>query len=353
MTRPYTKWTPEDMATLQAMLATHSTKDIAKHFGTTPKAVTQYLRRQRQRQRPITHVPRRWTDKEEQYVATHYGIKPTRLIARYLKRTIAAVRIKAEKIGATENRTHSSAVMMTGHDVATWLGVSRDTVGTWWNDKGLPYHVYGNRYLAYESEVLEWLRTNANALRLTRDNVEPRLQRLYDAVLREYYTDDELEALDVPALTPRRWKWTASRTAGVALPTAIVIGRHGHGNGGPARQSRQTYYRKSEVWAWAYAFAYIIPDDVKHPDIADVVLAWQSHYVANAELYSHLPQTTVSKWYKSKGFPRQVKHRAYYDRTAVVAWCKAHGYAGIARALYRGVPLCYDDVIRDRERRHA
>ena len=296
---------------------------------------------------------RRWTEQEEQYLATHYGIKPTRSIAKRLKRSMESVRLKANKLGANDTRLHNTAVMMTGHDVAAWLGVSRDTVGTWWMTKGLPYHVYGNRYLAYESEVLEWLRTDANVLRITRDNVEPRLQRIYDAVRREYYTDDDLEAIDVPILLPRRWKWKASITMGVALPQAVVVGRYGNGHGGPARHVRQVYYHRSEVLAWAYAFAYIIPDTVQHPDIADVVLAWQSHYLPNAELYSHFPQTTVSKWRMSKGFPQQVKYRAYYDRLAVVAWCKAHGYTSIARALYRGVPLCYHEVIRERERRYA
>ncbi len=242
---------------------------------------------------------------------------------------------------------------MTSTDVAEFLGVTKHTVGTWWKDNGLPYHVRGQMYLAYEGEILEWLRTDANILRLTRDAIEPRLQRLYDAVRREHYTLDELNALDVPALMPRQWKWGEAQGCGASPPKAIIIGRNGGGNKGASRQLRVVYYRKDEVRAWAYAWAHVIPENVKHPDIADVVMAWQSRYVLNAELHTFFLQGTVSKWRASKDFPRQARFRMYYDRLEVVAWCKAHGFASIARALYRGVPLCYDEVIRERERRHA
>lgn len=359
--RKRVNWTPEAMATLKRMATTQPVAIIAKHFGTTERAVRrqigrmgitlQGIQRPTIKRRTVHHPPRRWTPQEEQFVAAHYGTMPTRKIAQRLKRSFASVWGKVYKLQAHEELRHDAEMMMTSTDVAEFLGVTKHTVGTWWKDNGLPYHVRGKIYLAYEGEILKWLRTDANILRLTRDAIEPRLQRLYDAVRGEHYTLDELNALDVPALMPRQWKWGEAQGCGASPPKAIIIGRNGGGNFGASRQSRVVYYRKDEVRAWAYAWAHVIPENVKHPDIADVVLAWQSRYLLNAELHAFFLQGTVSKWRAWKGFPRQVKFRMYYDRLAVVAWCKANGHADIARALYRGVPLCYDEVIRERERR--
>jgi len=364
-------WTPERVDTLRAMVATHSTRDIAQHFHCTPVAVRRKLEAIGISLRQVKSVvaavkppskkvhtstlyrPRRWTESEELYLARYYGARPTRDIARHLKRSVQSVRQRARKIGVHDEVIENAMTMMNADAVAAWLGISPATVGSWRRQLGFPYEPRIHSHVTYESAVIDWLRTDANVLRLTRDAIEPRLQRLYDAVRREHYTLDELNALDVPALMPRRWKSDHASQCDVSIPKAIIIGRSGIGTGCPARLSRTTYYRKDEVRAWAYAFAYIIPESVKHADIADVVLAWQSRYVLNAELYALIPQHNVSNWYTSKGFPRQVKFRMYYDRLEVVAWCKANGHADIARALYRGVPLCYDEVIRERERRHA
>ena len=353
-------WTPDHIAMLQAMVATHSVSDIAQHLGCAERAVRRKLGvmnislrqvKHNAKPRKVLNPPRRWTEQEEMYLSTHYGERPLRKIAKHLKRSTESVRQKAHKMGIHDDAVRDASSMLSRSDVAALLGVSPDTVQTWWREHDLPYEKRFKQYFTYESAVLTWLRTDANVLRLSRERIEPRLQRIYDAVRREYYTLEELNALDVAALQPRRWKWEATRRHDVSPPKAIVIGRHGMGNSSVARLSRQTYYRKDEVWAWAWAFGHIIPEKVRHPDIADIVLAWRSRYLLNAELYAHIAQTTVSRWYTTRGFPRQARFRICYDRIEVVAWLKAHGYAREAHQLDRGGILCYHDLIRDRERR--
>ena len=301
----------------------------------------------------MTKQQRKWTPEEIDYLATHYGQHSTARIARRLKRTVHSVRGKAFVIGAVENRRHAAGTMMTVQDVADFLQVSPGTIQTWASKHGLPFMRHAFQGLTHESDVLAWLRTDANVLKLSRERIEPRLQRLYDATRAQYYTGQELRDTLVPILQPRQWNYGAVLRTDVPAPTPHNVGRNGDAATGPARLSRTTYYRKDEVWAWAWEFGHLIPDNVKHLDIADIRMAWLSKYIPSAELYRYFRQATVHKWTNRRGFPPQPKHRICYDRLAVVAWCKAHRFPDIARALYRGVPLCYDEVIRERERRHA
>jgi len=351
------------------MITTHSAESIAEHLGVSKQSVWKkawdlgfsvYESKSGRARKPTRlkvakSIARRrlWTEQEIDYLATHYGVKSTQSIAKYLKRTVHSVRGKAFVIGAVENRRHAAEAMMTVQDVANFLQVPYGTIQTWASKYDLPFTRHAYQDLTHESDVLAWLATDANVLKLGREQIEPRLQRLYDATRAQFYTGQELRDTLVPILQPRQWNYGAVLRTDVPAPTPYNVGRCGHAATGPARLSRTTYYRKSEVWTWVYEFGHLIPDNVKHPDIADIRMAWLSKYIPSAELYRYFRQATVHKWTMRRGFPPQPKHRICYDRLAVVAWCKANGFASIARALYRGVPLCYDEVIRERERRHA
>jgi hypothetical protein len=74
--------------------------------------------------------------------------------------------------------------------------------------------------------------------------------------------------------------------------------------------------------------------------------------VTRYDLNEVIGEDALEYWYRRYDFPRAVR-RGVYDRRAVVAWLKARGHAREAHRLDRGGVLCYHDLIRDRERRHA
>ena len=301
----------------------------------------------RGRKRIATH----WSIEDMHYVAKHYGQKPAKAIARRLKRSTHAVYQCAARMGVAQEVREDIERMMSDDDVAAMLGVSHHTVQTWWKAHGLPYEKRGKNYVTHEELVTAWLR-EGHVLRCTRDALAPYLQRVYDAVRREYYTKDEIIAMDVSVMTPKNWP-SIARREGIASPRLLLVGRSGIGRGEGARIERTTYYRKEDVRAWAYRFGYLIPETVKHPDMADIVTAWLSKYVPCPELYEVIPQSSTHKFQQYAGFPKQIKRRAYYDRAEVVAWLRGRGMHAEARRIYRGAPLCYDESIRERERRHA
>lgn len=349
-------WTDEELRTLERMVEDKARPaTIARTLGRRPNVVSAKIRAMRistyHEKRVYRYGMRLWTAQDIEYVARYYGHKPTKAIARKLNRTVTSVYQRAMRLGVAQEIREDIDRMMTDDDVAALLGVSHHTVQTWWKQHGLPYEKLGKVYITHEDAIYAWLR-EGHILRCTRDALPGHLQRMYDAVRREYYTKDEVLAMDVSVMTPRHWPHIAKRD-GIESPRLFLVGRSGSGRGEVARLERTAYYRKDEVRAWAYRYGYLIPESTKHPDLADIVTAWLSRYIPCPELYELIPQSSTHKFQQYAGFPKQVKVRAYYDRHEVVAWMRERGMHAEARAIYRGEPLCYDDSIRERERRHA
>jgi hypothetical protein len=98
---------------------------------------------------------------------------------------------------------------------------------------------------------------------------------------------------------------------------------------------------------------HVVPETIADPDLADVMTAWLTEFVTTLELRKYIAKREQNHWGTNKGFPQSVIRSRVYNRADVIAWLKAHGHAREAHRLDRGGVLCYHDLIRDREARHA
>lgn len=373
MTRP-TKWTPQKIAQLRAMAQTMTVQQIAERWGVKVTSVYQLAYqngislRDAQRARSGEQHPRintatrrrgtrgrkifvrRWTEEEANYLRAHIGEVSLKDMAKHLGRTYGSVVQYIYDHGISNEWQKRSAHLLTVDAVAAMLCVQPDTVRQWVRHHQLPCEIklkYG-RY--HEDDVIAWLK-RGHVLRLDRSAIPPYLQRIYDMVRREYYTDDELNAIDIPILTTHRI--AVQRYRGDSPDLDLVPIRVGNASSGLLHDGRTLYYRKAAMREWAWRHGHLLYGKINHADFADVATAWQSQYITRRDVAQVISENVFEHWQNSHGFPKAEAARGVYDRRAVVAWLKVHGYAQEAHQLDRGGVLCYHELIRDREARHA
>ena len=373
MTRP-TKWTPQKIAQLRAMAQTMTAQQIAERWGVKVTSVYQLAYqngislRDAQRARSGEQHPRintatrrrgtrgrkifvrRWTEEEANYLRAHIGEVSLKDMAKHLGRTYGSVTQYISDHGISDEWQKRSAHLLTVDTVAAMLCVQPDTVRQWVRYHQLPCEIklkYG-RY--HEGDVIAWLK-RGHVLRLDRAIIPPYLQRIYDMVRREYYTDAELNAIDIPVLTTHRI--AVQRYRGDSPDLDLVPIRVGNASSGLLHDGRTLYYRKEAVREWAWRHGHLLYGKINHADFADVATAWQTHYITRRDVAQVISENVFEHWQNAYGFPKAETMRGVYDRRAVVAWLKAHGYAREAHQLDRGGVLCYHELIRDREARHA
>jgi len=341
-------WSAQRLTELAGLAQTMTHIELAKRYKITSAAIKNLCAKHGIQIR-VSPFRRRWTEQEVEYLKANIGEKSLKQIAKHLKRTYHSVNGYVKAHGISDAWRERTSYLMTANEVAEMLGVQTDTVRQWAQNHGLPYEIqlkYG-RYL--ESEVIAWLR-QGHALRLDRATAAPHIQRIYDAVRREYYTGAELYAMNIPALTPQRFAVVRCRGKGPDIDTTPIV--VGNASNAMLNCWRIHYYRRDAVLAWAWHYGQTIYEEPRHPDIADVMTAWRTHYVTRYDLNEVIGEDALEYWYRRYDFPRAVR-RGVYDRRAVVAWLKVRGHAREAHRLDRGGVLCYHDLIRDREARHA
>lgn len=331
-------WSSEEVTWLKENEKTVTAQDAALHLGRTVTAVRYMIRKLGLAMRGDVQ----WSYAEDEYLVSNFHLKSIREIATKLKRDYHAVYFRAQTLGlgTVSERIHRD--MLTVKDIALRFNVAEDTVYHWARHSGMPSERIGQWIVTSDDALTEWLEAG-NILRTDRAGLTYRDRVQYDRVRSQMYALTELRALDMTFVTCPH-QYAAKNEAHKALvPSPIHVGQ--------GKRAEYTYYRKSEVLRWAYLYGHLIPDNVAHPDFADVLTAWLTMYVTSRELRLHFSNQTQCNWVEHHGFPKAIVNKQYYDRAAIIAWLRSHKRGHIAAKLTRGKVLCYDELIRARQRR--
>ncbi len=327
-------WSIADMAWLAENYRAVSTEEAAQYLGRRARAVQNKALEMGIPIRPQRH----WQYKEDEFLKANFHNMAVKDIARKLGRRYDSVYERAQRLGLGWVSDRVKSYHLTVKDVVVRFGVARTTIYSWVRSGYLTLDHIGMHGILSESEFMEWLEAG-NILRTDRAVLEYRDRLMYDRVRAQFYSKAEILALDIPALTiPRIY-----RGQDVKHPAPLLTSQ--------SHSVEHVYYRKTEVWAYAYRFGHLIPDTVQDADLADVRTAWLTVYVTAEELRQHIDAATQNYWTFRYQFPRYSVTRKVYNRAEVIAWLRERGKHDIAHRLTRGAVLCYDDLIRDRRSR--
>lgn len=278
-----------------------------------------------------------WSATELAYLRSHYGQKPSHLIAKKLGRSVGAIRVVASKFGivsdardAIEDRTATA-----WSDI---LGVSRQCINIYVRNGELRLDddskaTYFRTQVISEACIEDWLR-RGYALRCTANAQTPKyLRNIIAEVKAQYISTTELRRID--GLPNIRNFNGAMVGIGKADLHGICVG---------VRQGRDVWYRKADVYEGIYTIGHIVPRSVKDPYVKAVLMAWDSVYVATWQLLEYYRPN------RDRGHPPHII-RGVYNRAEVVAWLRTRReYVDVAHAL-RQDPITWQELHADIDRR--
>lgn len=334
--RRATPWTPSDEAWLIENAATTTAQEAALYLGRTDEAV----RKKAQQIGADLLWSSSWTKDEDEYIRSHFDRSSIKAIAKHFNRSYFSVRKRMIALGLG-TKLDQIDHRLTAQDIALRLGVDVDASRQWMHLGHFSCELVGKWLVTDEPSLNAWLE-EGNILRADRAALDYRDRLMYDRAIAEHYTTAYLRSLDVPALSA------------MCLYVRDEEGRRLHPQvlrTGMGPRADHTYYRKRDVWAWCYYVGHVVPENIADPDLADVMTAWLTEFVTTTELREYIDKRTQNYWQTRYGFPDAVIRSRVYRRAEVVDWLRANGRASIAHRLTRGALLCYDDLIRDRQRR--
>lgn len=279
-----------------------------------------------------------WSPKEVDYLYRHYNDMSMRQIAKKLKRGYSSVYLKMLSLGLRKDIQDIRGGALKLKDVCEILGCTENRVYDFIYSNNLPTRKVGSFYVIYETELHTWLRS-CQILRFEREHFTPFYQRMYDEVRKQYYSSKELRSFDIACLRPHGGRYQGSGHPKCAL----TAGTH---------KSRQYFYRKTEVWEWAYKLGHVFCNDkLTHPDFIAIQTAWNSEFITTFDLYTQFSEHSINKYRRRRGgFPAASAHREAYRRKDLADWFRPFR-PDISQKLYRGLPVSYEQMIADYERR--
>lgn len=261
-------------------------------------------------------------------------------IGKRLKRSHESVRNMAVSLGISIFDELMDYTLLS--DVAVEFGVNISVVHHFMLRHKFPVHKLrsnriGKLYHVIQSEVDEWLK-QGHILRLTRDNLSPRLQSMWDNVRAQFISESELTAID-PWLGAYSLQMQKKRGT---PPKPLMIGKRGE-------STYETYYRKDAIYAHYFIYGDTIPIYIRCDWIDAIRESWNSVYISTYELYKIIPKATAHQYHRDKNFP-SCHYRAYYDRAELVTWLEAYGWHDRAK-LIKSDPVTYQELIAYRNSR--
>ena len=297
---------------------------VSAMLGKVGDAVT--MPRIRKPRPPKRYPPRAWTAQDDAYLTSHYHIKPVRIIARTLKRSVHSVFTRAGKLGITYT---GHRLALTPSHVEAMLGLGKPAIQRRLTDKAvdpIPHHRIGRYIEIYENELMHWL-NRGNILGFDRAKIDPRLHRIYDAWRSRVITTAEINAECAPLMD----QWGITR---INAPD-IVCMMPGHINA----------LMKGDVFAWAYQWGHLIPPWAS-PRFLVVKAAWDTEFMHKCEIYEHMSYNTYGR--KVKPYITHETHTTIH-RGELCARLADLGWHDLAKR-WQSVPIPWQELMRDYER---
>lgn len=276
---------------------------------------------------PKRYPRRPWTAQDDIYLTSHYHVKPVRIIARQLRRTVQSVFTRAGKLGITYA---GHRLAMTPNQVEAMLGIGKPALQWRLTDKAvnpIPHHRVGRYIEIYENEFRAWL-NKGNVLAFDRTKIDPDLHRMYDAWRSRVITTAEINDECAPLMD----QWGMTR---INAPD-IVCMMPGHVNA----------LMKDDVFAWAYRWAYLIPPWAS-PRFLIIKTAWDTEYMMKCEIYEHMSHNTYGR--KIKPYITKETHTTVH-RGELCARLVELGYHDLAKR-WQSVPIPWQELVSDYERK--
>lgn len=278
--------------------------------------------------RPPKRYPRRpWLPEDDAYLARWYNVKPVRLVARALKRTMQSIFRRACQLGITYT---GHQLALTVNQVGAMLGIGKPSLTRRLTDEAtdpIPHHRIGRYIEIYESELRDWLR-KGNVLAFDRTKIDPSLHRMYDAWRGKVITTAELNDECSPLLD----QWTHTKHN---APTAVCM-----------MPGKIKCYLKDEVFAWAYEWGHIIPPWAS-PRFKVIRHAWDTEFIFKSDVHEHFSYAMYSR--KINPYITKQIHVAV-NRPELCARLVQLGMHDLAKR-WRSTPIPWQELMRDYERK--
>jgi hypothetical protein len=239
---------------------------------------------------------RKYSQTDAEILASFYGRMALPKLAKKLGRSEDAVRCASRRRGIHIERSFTPwkriEEMFGVVESSIRKRIARDIAEQ--SDDPFPHDRAGKYYLFYEADIIEWLR-RGNVLTFDRAPMHPDIQRIYDAVRRNYYTWSELEQHDL-----------------------ILAPRHRRFGYVPRLRSHESFFRRDHIWEFWWRIGHNLPR-TSHPYAEAVRLAWESTYVRKSDITALLGRsatTTIARRCKGSTHKaiRKEELRKYFDR---------------------------------------
>jgi hypothetical protein len=278
-----------------------------------------------------------WSDKELSYLRSHYGQKPSHVIAKKLGRSVGAIRVVASKFGIV-SAARDDIAQRTAAAWADILGVSRQCINIYVSRGELRLDeeskgIYFRTQVISDDSIEDWLR-RGYALRCNPDASTPKYWRdIIAEVKAQYMAITELRTID--GLPDVRNFNMRQRGIGAAPIEGIYIG---------VGTDRNVYYRKADIYEAIYAIGHVLPRTIKDPYIKAVLMAWDSVYVATWQLMPYYRPR------KERTHPEPVI-RGVYNRGEIVAWLRTRRDMAKLANVLRQDPITWQELHADIDRK--
>lgn len=338
-------WTTDQAMLVIERHATTSVKELANLTGRTQHAVRTFLFRYkhgiakwRDPRPPRVVVHPRWTTAEDNYLLLHYLELPLTRICKYLKRTPAAVRVRA-KVLRISNEVLERNKTRTVVAWAELLGIKRDTLNAIISRGRIKLTDYdmtvNKRFIISEVTMVDWLRRGGVFQCNETDKTPHWLKQIYREVRAEFISCHELSAID---------EWLAPYRIMARRGMDKTLRLQGTPTGHQRSNNKTTWYKKVDIYNNLYNCGAVIPRNIKDPYIKAVWLAWESVYVATWEL---------ERYFSVKPGRIPVKPICYgvYNRSEMVTWLRQTKRLNHVANLIRQDPVTWQELHADIDRR--
>jgi hypothetical protein len=213
---------------------------------------------------------RKYSQTDAEILASFYGRMALPKLAKKLGRSEDAVRSATRRRGI-----HIERSMTPWERIEEMFGVTADAIKSRIRNAGkdddvIPHDRSGRFYIFYEADIIEWLR-RGNVLTFDRAPMHPDIQRIYDAVRRNYYTWSELEQHDL-----------------------ILVPRHRRFGYVPRLRSHESFFRRDHIWEFWWRIGHNLPR-TSHAYAEAVRLAWESTYARKTDIITLLNRSAMTE----------------------------------------------------------
>lgn len=338
-------WTTEQAMLVIERHGTTSVVELASMVGRSRHAVHSFLLRYKQGRakwrdprppRVVKHP--RWTAAEDNYLLMNYLDMSLARLAKHLKRTPTAIRIRAKVL----NISNDVLARNKTRTVVAWselLGMKRDTLNAIISRGRIKMTdldmTVNKRFILSESTIVDWLR-RGGVFHCNETAKTPLwLKQIYREVRSQFISCHELTAID---------DWLAPHRIMARRGMDKTLRLHGTMSGHARSNDKTTWYRKADIYNHLYNCGSIIPRNIKDPYIKAVWLAWESVYVATWELERHFSV-------KPNRIPVKPICYGVYNRSEMVTWLRQSKRLSHVANLIRQDPVTWQELHADIDRK--